>query len=115
MKKCLFIAIFSVAAVVQAAAQSSSCPVGFVCISPEAARKALTDSDTVKAQSVELAAKDIAIADLQKELNTMRIELSKAVGEKTGSEQMVVRLTAIIDVLLKSTKKKCMPLSVCIN
>ena len=90
----------------QTPATPQDCPAGFVCITPEAARRALVDSDTVKAQSVEIAAKDTAIADLQKELNAMRIELAKAIGEKTGSEQMVVRLTAIIDFMLKNGRTK---------
>lgn len=93
----------------------SECPATLVCISPEAARKALQDSDTVKAQSAELAAKDIAISDFRAEITTLKIELAKMSGDKTGAEQMIVRLTAIVDILLKSTKKKCMPLSICIN
>ena len=41
------------------------------------------------------------------------IEIAKAIGEKTGSEQMVVRLSALLDLALKNTRKKCMPFSVC--
>lgn len=94
-------------AVGTASAQDSTpCPQGFVCITPQAARKALLDSDTVAAQKTELAAKDQAISDFQKELHSMRIELAKAIGEKTGSEQMVVRLTAIIDFMLKNGRTK---------
>jgi len=105
--KCVLLALMLLcAATITAHSQTGSCPPSFVCISPEAARKALADSDTVKAQAIELAAKDQAIADFQKELNAMRIELAKAIGEKTGSEQMVVRLTAIIDFMLKNGRTK---------
>lgn len=114
MKICGIIVIVFFVSLYSMQAQSIQCPPDKVCISPEAARKALQDSDTVQAQAKEIAAKDQAFADLQKELNVMRIELAKAIGEKTGSEQMVVRLTAIVDVLLKGQKKKCMPFSVCL-
>lgn len=102
----LLCTIFVCIASVASAAQSTECPTNLVCITPQAARKALVDSDTVDAQKIELAAKDQAIADFQKELHSMRIELAKAIGEKTGSEQMVVRLTAIIDFMLKNGRTK---------
>ena len=106
--KCLFgLVVIILAASIGVSAQApATCPAGFVCITPEAARKALTDSDTVAAQQIELKAKDQAIEDLRKELNQLRIELAKATGDKTGAEQMNVRLTAIIDLLLKSVRPK---------
>jgi hypothetical protein len=88
------------------AGYAQECPAGKVCISPEAARKALEDSDTAKAQAVEIRVKDDAITAYKAELATLRTELAKAVGEKTGAEQMNVRLTAIIDILLKSVRPK---------
>lgn len=106
MRPCLLTFLLLIGTVVSGYSQTVDCPSGFVCISPEAARKALQDSDTVAAQKIELAVKDQAIADFQKELNQMRIELAKAIGEKTGSEQMVVRLTAIIDFMLKNGRTK---------
>jgi ribosome maturation protein Sdo1 len=106
MKKWLSILILIFASALIANAQQTDCPPSKVCISLEQARQALIDSETVKAQATELAAKDQAIADLKAELANLRIELAKSTGEKTGAEQMVVRLTAIVDLLLKSTRKK---------
>lgn len=83
----------------------SQCPVGFVCISPDAARKALQDSDLVTAQAAELAVKDAAIADHKKLEADLKIELAKAIGEKTQLEAAAVRYTAIIDALLRNFKK----------
>lgn len=105
--KCIVLSILvGVILFASSARGQTQCPTGLVCISPEAARTALQQADTVVAQQKELAAKDQAIADFQKELNAMRIELAKAIGEKTGSEQMVVRLTAIIDFMLKNGRTK---------
>lgn len=113
MRKVFLLTILSLVFVFTAHAQSD-CPAGKVCLSPEAARKALQDSDLVEAQKAEIKVKDDAIDAYKKEIATLRIELAKAVGEKTGAEQMNVRLTAIVDVLLKGQKKKCMPFSVCL-
>lgn len=81
-------------------------PNGCVVISVEAARKALETSDALEAEKKLTAAKDVAINDLKNELDQMRLELAKAIGEKTGNEQMVVRLTAIIDFMLKNGRTK---------
>lgn len=91
---------------VEGRAQAIQCPENRVCVTVEQARQALIDADTVKAQATEIVAKDQAILDLKAELANLRIELAKTTGEKTGSDQMVVRLTAIVDILLKSTRKK---------
>jgi hypothetical protein len=95
------------------AAQSVECPPDKVCISLEQARQALLDSDTVKAQASEIAVLKQAVEDHKKLESDLKIDLAKMTGEKTGADQMVVRLTAITDILLKNTKKKCMPLSIC--
>lgn len=92
-----------------------ACPVDKVCITIEQARQALIDSDTVKAQKLQIDAQEKTIEGLRQELQNLRIELAKTVGDKTGAEQMIVRLTAIIDVLLKGQKKKCFPFSICIG
>lgn len=60
-------------------------------------RKALRD---------ELAVKTQAIADLKEEITRLKIELSKLTGEKNGADAMVIRLTAITDLLLKSVRPK---------
>lgn len=100
--------VFAISAVGQ-----TDCPADKVCISREAAIKALQDSDTVKAQAAEIRVKDSAIDALKAEVAKMQIELAKTTGELTGSQQMVVRLTAITDILLKNSKKRCAPLSIC--
>lgn len=107
MKQAILISLLSLAAFTFTAhAQQGECPAGRVCISPEAARKALQDSDQVEAQKAEIKVKDDAIDALKKELATIRLELAKMSGEKTGAEQMNVRLTAIVDILLKSVRPK---------
>lgn len=92
---------------------AQTCPVDMVCITPAAARQALADSDTVKAQKSELAVKDQAIADLKELLANMRIQFAEKSGENTALKQNAVSDRAIITELLKYSKKKCMPLSVC--
>lgn len=94
-------------------AQSSDCPADKVCISREAALRALADSDTVKADAVAIAGYKQAIDDLKAELNKMRVEFANVSGENSGLRQAAVRTDAIIDVLLKNSRKKCMPFSVC--
>jgi len=82
------------------------CPADKVCISREAALKAIADDATVKAQATELAAKDQAIADLRAELNNMRVQFAEKSGENTILKQQQVRDMALVDLLLKQTKKK---------
>lgn len=94
--------------------QTVDCPVDKVCISPEAARKALADADTVDAQKKEIAVKDQAIADLKKLLDDMRINFAAISGENTALKQNAVSDRAIIEVLLKNTRKKCLPLTICL-
>lgn len=106
--------LFSVAAFGQQES-GPECPPDRVCITVDEARKALIDADTVEAQVKEIEAKDATIEQLRGEIGRLRIELAKTVGDKTGAEQMIVRLSAMVDLLLKSTKKKCLPFSVCIN
>lgn len=103
------------AAAIAANAQNVPCPADKVCISVEQARQALIDADAVKAQAAELAALKQAKVDLEAEINRLRVELARIMGEKTGADQQVVRMTAIIDVLLKNQKKRCLPFSICIG
>lgn len=84
----------------------TECPQGFVCITPEAAKAALVAGDTVKAQAVELAAKDKAIADLKDELNKMRVEYAEARGELTALRQNSVSDRAIITAMIPMLRQK---------
>jgi hypothetical protein len=77
-----------------------------VCITREAAVKALEDSDKVKALEAENKVLKQAVNDQREITTTLRVELGKMTGELTGSQQMNVRQTAIIDVLLKNVRPK---------
>lgn len=111
-KPILFLSALLFCATYHASAQVQ-CPADLVCITPAAARQALADSDTVKAQKDELKVKDQAIADLKELLNKMRIDYAETKGELTAVKQNAVSDRAIIDILIKGQKKKCMPLSIC--
>lgn len=109
MKKLILItALLFIGTVATNAQTVIDCPHADGCavISRGAAIKALEDSDKVKSLTAEVLVKDQAIADLRKEVGTMQIELAKVSGEKTGAEQMNVRLTAIVDILLKNVRPK---------
>lgn len=95
-----------------ASVKAQECPADKVCISPEAARKAITDDATVKAQAVQI--KDLQQAVLDEKANTHKIEVqfAEVSGENTALKQNAVSDRAIIEVLLKNSKKKCMPFSI---
>lgn len=82
------------------------CPADKVCISPEAARKAINDAAKVTALETESKAKDQAIADLKTLLEAARIEYAAAKGENSALKQNAVQDRAIIEVLLKSVRPK---------
>lgn len=86
--------------------QSPECPANLVCISPEAARKAVNDAAKVTALEAEGKAKDQAIADLKALLETARIEYAATKGENSALKQNAVQDRAIIEVLLKSVRPK---------
>lgn len=113
MKQWLSIAILVFASALIVNAQQTDCPADKVCISREAAKQALEDSDLVKAQKAEIAVLNQAIDDFRKELNSMRIEFARVSGEATALRQNAVSDRAIIDLLLKNSKKRCAPLSIC--
>lgn len=54
-------------------------------------------------------------ADLKEALHKTENELSTKTGQLIGAEAMNVRLTSVVDLLLKQVRKKCMPFSVCLN
>lgn len=99
-------AMFIFAGSVSAQAAAPQCPTGFVCITPEAARAALIAQDTVKAQEQQILDLKKAILD-EKSLNVdIKIELAKTVGQMTGVQGENVTLRALVDLLVKSTRKK---------
>ncbi len=87
-------------------AQSAMCPVGMVCISPDAARKALQDSDTVKAQTVQIEVLKKAMDDTKDIITDLKVELAKATGTLTGSQQSMVDARATIQVLSANCKAR---------
>lgn len=87
-------------------AQVSECPTDKVCISKDAAVKMLQDADALIAVKLENTVLKTAIADQKDVITNLKIELAKMSGELTGSQQMNVRQTAIIDVLLKNVRPK---------
>lgn len=103
--------LYHVAVYSQTAA--TDCPADKVCITREAAIKALQDADKVTALEAELKSKDTAITGLRDLLNKARIEFAAASGENTALKQTAVQDRAIIDLLLKGQKKKCLPFSIC--
>ena len=113
MRKLLLFTFLMLAVGLTVTNAQTECPADKVCLSPEAARAAIVAGDTVKAQQIELAAKEKAIADMRDELNKMRIEFARTSGELTATKQNAVSDRAIIELLLKSTKKKCFPFSLC--
>lgn len=82
------------------------CPADYVCITVKQAQDALIDSETVKNQAQQIDDLGKAIDGYKDEIAKLRIEIARLTGEKTGAEQMNVRLTAIIDFLLKNGRIK---------
>lgn len=94
--------------------QTTECPVDKVCVSRAVAEKALVDAETVKAQASEIETLKQALNDERALTAKMKIEYATQVGENSALKQNAVSDRAIITELLKYTKKKCMPLSVCL-
>lgn len=94
---------------------NAECPADKVCISREAAIKAVETSKERDALKEQLKSEQQAVEDMRKELNEMRVKFAAASGELSGLKQNAVQDRAIIEVLLKSQKKKCLPFSVCIG
>lgn len=96
-------------------AQAAECQFssGCVTVSRAAAEKALVDADTVKAQAAEIAVLKQALLDEKLVAVKLKIEFAEKSGELTALKQNAVSDRAIIDLLLKNTKKKCLPLSIC--
>lgn len=73
---------------------------------------ALADKDKLIAEIKAVGVKNQA--DLTAALHKTEVELATKTGQLIGAEAANVRSLAIIDVLLKGQKKKCMPFSVCL-
>jgi len=112
MKKLFAISIVFFALSVMAMAQQE-CPPDKVCLTPQQARTALENADKVVALEAYIKTLEQAQTDYKAEISKVRIEYAEAKGENTALKQNAVSDRAIIEILLKSAKKKCMPLSIC--
>lgn len=104
MKWLLLICLFAFPAIV--GAQTVQCPPDMVCISREAAMKALENADRVKALEAELAVKSKAIDDLKILLADMRVQYAECRGESTILKQRAVSDAAMIELLSKLVRPK---------
>jgi len=111
MRNILIIAISFFIFGITANAQTA-CPENLVCISREAALKALADSDENKALKAEVAVKNQAIEDFRKELNNMRIQFAEKSGENTALKQNSVSDRALIEILIKYARPKKIGLNI---
>lgn len=114
----VLLATFIFAGAVITNAQTSDCPVmpaGKLCVSRAVGEAALVADDKIKALEAELKARDEAAAIQRKALDDMRLEYVKASTEVTTLKQNAVSDRAIIELLLKNTKRKCLPFSICIG
>lgn len=106
------------------AGHAQDCPADKVCISPEAARKAVETAAERDALRIEVQAlKDAingreAIADkpavkgYKDIINECKVEFARVSGEYTGFKMGAVRVDAAFDTAIKNTRKKCSPLSI---
>lgn len=108
-----FLAILTVSLAFAYNAAAQDCPQGYVCITPQAAQAALEAGDRVKALEVEIKARDVAYSLLKDTLNDIRVEFARVSGEATILKQRAVMDQAEKELLLKQTRKKCLPLTIC--
>jgi len=76
-------------------------------VSKAALVKALTDSDTVKAQAAEIMTLREAVVKQKEVTVDVKIELAKAIGQLTGAQQELVSARAMLDFVMKNGRNKC--------
>lgn len=106
MKKLILFTILILSFTFAAKAQEVTPTPPKVEITQETADKCADAFTERKALKAEIEVKDKAIEDLKAEIVRLRIELGKLTGEKNGSDAMVIRLSALLDLAMKNTKKK---------
>lgn len=129
--------VFSILMLASAAFAQTACPAtmpaGTVCISQTAANIAAEDHRVRTAQESEIATlkqslldKDATAADIKKTaaaneadlkaaLVKTQTDLATATGQVISLQAQTVRDAAIVDVLLKNSRAKCLPFSICIG
>lgn len=95
----LFIAAFAV--------QAQQCPPDMVCTTPEAARKALQDSDMVTAQAAEILTLREAVVKQKEVTVDIKIEYAKTLGELVGAKGELISLRAQLEFVMKNGRNKC--------
>lgn len=89
-----------------AVSAQSECPADKVCISREAAVKAIADAKTVDAQKAEIISLLKAVDDLKQQVNDVKLSAATAMAENSILKQDRVSDAAMIQLLLQQTKKK---------
>ena len=92
-----------------AVAQADPCPTmpeGYLCLPRAIAVKALEDSDARKALEAQVKAQDEAYDKLKDTLNDMRVEFARVSGEASILKQRAVSDAALIELLVKNSRKK---------
>jgi hypothetical protein len=108
----LFILTILLFGAVAVNAQTSECPTDKVCISPEAARKALADADTVIALRAEIKALEDAVNALKDNTQKALLDVARLSGENTALKQNDVSNRAIIEILVKMVRQKKIGLNI---
>lgn len=90
-----------------ASGQTPQCPPDMVCISPQAARQALENADTVKAQAAEILTLREAVLKQKEATVDVKIEYAKTLGELTGAQKELIALRAQLEFVMKNGRNKC--------
>ena len=85
-----------------------------VSITREAAIKAVENAERVTALEKENDILKQAFADIKDQINKVMVDLARVSGENTILKQTAVKDAAMIELLVKSVKKKCLPLTICL-
>jgi hypothetical protein len=116
MKWISILSLVLFAAVAGHAQSTNNCPQGLVCITPEAARAALEAGDKAKALQAEIdVLKTQTIPAYKDQIADWRIKYVEVFGRYDEIKQQRVEWLAEKELMLKLIRKKCLPLSVCIN
>ena len=100
-------ALLAVLFFAQTGRSQTQCPPDKVCLSREAALKAIEDSDARKAlESENKTLKETVIPQLKDELNSLRVEVVRFSTEASVLKQQQVRDNAMIEMLSKMVRPK---------
>lgn len=83
-----------------------------ICISRQAAEACATNAAKVTALEAQIVTLEQALKDKDSIINDLKVEVALKTGQIISNEQTLAQNRAIIEVLLKNTRKKCMPFSI---